>query len=73
MQARYDVAVDAIKTFHTGVSEDFLLKEAQFKDLRDRFLKSASDDYGKLAALLGTETDFASRRRWPRRTSRWPT
>src|SRR5262249_47987705 len=27
VQARYDLAVDAIKTFHTGVSEDFLLKE----------------------------------------------
>ena len=24
--ARYDLAVDAIKTFHTGVSEDFLLR-----------------------------------------------
>ena len=31
VQARYDLAVDAIKTFHTGVSEDFLLKEDQFK------------------------------------------
>ena len=27
VQARYDLAVNAIKTFHTGVSEDFLLKE----------------------------------------------
>ena len=27
VQARYDLAVEAIKTFHTGVSEDFLLKE----------------------------------------------
>src|SRR5262249_46419397 len=26
VQARYDLAVEAIKTFHTGVSEDFLLK-----------------------------------------------
>ena len=26
-EARYNLAVDAIKTFHTGVSEDFLLKE----------------------------------------------
>ncbi len=43
--------MDAIKTFHTGVSEDFLLKEPQFKALRDRLLRSASDYYGKLAAL----------------------
>ena len=62
MQARYELATDAIKTFHTGVSEDFLLKEEKFKDLRNRLLKSASDFYGKLGALLGKETDLASRR-----------
>ena len=62
VQARYDLAVEAIKTFHTGVSEDFLLKEDQFKELRDRLLKSAADFYGKLGALLGKETDVASRR-----------
>ena len=38
----YDLAVEAIKTFHTGVSEDFLLKQDQFKELRDRLLKSAA-------------------------------
>jgi serine/threonine protein kinase/tetratricopeptide (TPR) repeat protein len=62
VQARYDLAVDAIKTFHTGVSEDFLLKEPRFKELRDRLLRSASDFYRKLVALLGKETDIASRR-----------
>ena len=62
VQARYDLAVEAVKTFHTGVSEDFLLKEEKFKDLRNRLLKSASDFYGKLGALLGKESDFASRR-----------
>ena len=62
MQARYELATDAIKTFHTGVSEDFLLKEEKFKDLRNRLLTSASDFYGKLGALLGKETDLASRR-----------
>ena len=62
VQARYDLAVEAIKTFHTGVSEDFLLKQDQFKDLRDRLLKSASDYYGKLGALLRSQSDFASRR-----------
>ncbi len=62
VQARYELAVDAIKTFHTGVSEDFLLKQDQFKALRDRLLKSATEFYGKLGALLGKETDLASRR-----------
>jgi tetratricopeptide (TPR) repeat protein/tRNA A-37 threonylcarbamoyl transferase component Bud32 len=60
VQVRYDLAVEAIKTFHTGASEDFLLKQEQFKELRDRLLKSASDFYGKLGGLLSNETDFAS-------------
>ncbi len=51
-----------MKTFHTGVSEDFLLKEEGFKELRDRLLKSASDFYDKLGALLGKDTDINSRR-----------
>jgi eukaryotic-like serine/threonine-protein kinase len=62
VQDRYILAVDAIETFHTGVSEDFLLKEEKFKELRDRLLTSAADFYGKLGALLGKETNFASRR-----------
>src|SRR5262249_51520475 len=61
VQARFDLALEAIKTFHTGVSEDFLLKEEQFKDLRHRLLKSASDFYRKLSTLLGKESDLASR------------
>ena len=62
VQARYKLATEAIKTFHTGVSEDFLLKEEKFKDLRNRLLRAASEFYGKLGALLGKETDLASRR-----------
>ena len=62
VEARYKLATEAIKTFHTGVSEDFLLKEEKFKELRHTLLKSASDFYGKLGALLGRETDLASRR-----------
>src|SRR5262249_49360085 len=62
VQARYELAVEAIRTFHTGVSEDFLLKQDQFKDVRDRLLKSASDFYGRLGRLLGPESDPASRR-----------
>lgn len=62
IKARYELAVDAIKTFHTGVSEDFLLKEDKFKALRDRLLNSASEFYSRLSRLLGNETDFASRK-----------
>src|SRR5262249_61816334 len=41
---------------------NLLLTKAQFKALRDPPLKSANDSYGKLGALLGKETDLASRR-----------
>jgi tetratricopeptide (TPR) repeat protein len=62
VEQRYELAVEAIKTFHTGVSEDFLLKQDQFKDLRDRLLESAANFYGRLSALLGRETGPASHR-----------
>jgi serine/threonine-protein kinase len=62
VEQRYELAVEAIQTFHTGVSEDFLLKQDQFQGLRDRLLKSAADFYGKLSALLERETGAASRR-----------
>ncbi len=62
VEARYNLAVEAIRAFHTGVSGDFLLKQGQFKELRDRLLRSASDYYGKLGALLSRENDLASRR-----------
>jgi tetratricopeptide (TPR) repeat protein len=59
---RYALAMEAIQTFHTGVSKDFLLKEEAFKELRDRLLGSAAGFYGKLGVLLGQESDVASRR-----------
>ncbi len=59
---RYALAMEAIQTFHTGVSEDFLLKEETLKELRDRLLGSAAGFYGKLGGLLGQESDVASRR-----------
>ena len=62
VQARFDLAIEAIQTFHTGVSEDFLLKEEKFKELRNRLLKSASDFYGKLGRLLEGQSDATSRR-----------
>ena len=62
VQARYELAVEAIQAFHTGVSQDFFLKQDQFRELRDRLLKSAQDFYGRLSALLGRETGPASRR-----------
>lgn len=69
VQARYRLAMAAIKTFQTGVTQDFMLKEEKFKDLRDRLLKSAVDFYGQLGALLEKEKGGTSRRCSRRRTS----
>ncbi len=62
VQERFDLAMQATQTFHTGVSEDFLLSEDKFKGLRDRLLSSAADFYGKLGALLKPRSDSDSRR-----------
>jgi serine/threonine protein kinase/tetratricopeptide (TPR) repeat protein len=58
---RFDLAMEAIKLFHGEVSNDLLLKEKQFADLRARLLKAAADFYGKLERLLEGQTDSQSR------------
>jgi eukaryotic-like serine/threonine-protein kinase len=61
VQARFDLARDAIRLFHGEVSEDLLLKEKQFEDLRHKLLRGAADSYGKLEALLQGQSDRVSR------------
>jgi tetratricopeptide (TPR) repeat protein len=62
VQARFDMAVKAIETFHTGVSEDALLKNPQFKELRKKLLKEAAGFYADLEKLLAGQTDAKSRK-----------
>ena len=52
----------AIETFHTGVSEDALLKNAEFTELRTKLLKQAAGFYAELERLLAGQTDARSRR-----------
>lgn len=61
VEQRYRLAMDAIKTFHTGVSEDFLLQEPKFRTLRDRLLDSAATFYKKLGQASIGDSDAASR------------
>jgi serine/threonine-protein kinase len=61
-RARFELALEAIKTYHTGVSEDVLLKEEQFQGLRRRLLKGAADFYAKLEQLLAGQPDTRSQR-----------
>jgi tetratricopeptide (TPR) repeat protein len=62
VEARFETAQKAIATFHTGVSEDFLLKNEQFKELRTKLLKEAADFYSDLEKLLAGKTDTKSRK-----------
>ena len=61
-RARFELAMEAIKAFHTGVSEDLLLKQPHFQALRTRLLREASEFFGKLESLLQDQTDRRSRR-----------
>jgi serine/threonine protein kinase/tetratricopeptide (TPR) repeat protein len=61
VEARFELAQRAIALFHTGVSEDALLKNAEFKELRKKLLKEAADFYADLEKLLAGETDLKSR------------
>jgi tetratricopeptide (TPR) repeat protein/tRNA A-37 threonylcarbamoyl transferase component Bud32 len=62
IEARFETAQKAIATFHTGVSEDFLLKNERFKALRTKLLKEAAVFYSELEKLLAGKTDAKSRK-----------
>ena len=62
IQARFDLAMEAIKTFHTGVSEDVLLSNDNLKPVRDRLLGDAAKFYKRLGGQLKSGSDQASRR-----------
>jgi tetratricopeptide (TPR) repeat protein len=61
VQARFELAQKAIALFHTGVSEDMLLKNAEFEELRTKLLKEAAGFYADLERLLAGQTDAKSR------------
>ena len=60
-RSRFALAQEAIRTFHTGVSEDLLLKQAEFGALRTKLLRGARDFYQKLERLLEGHADRESR------------
>ena len=56
-QARFALALEAIQTFHTGASEDLLLKEPQFGALRAKLLRTALDFYLTLKEAMEADPD----------------
>ena len=61
VQAQFDLALEAIKRFHTGVSEDLLLKNDALKSLRDRLLSDSAEFYKRLGGLFRGQPDRRSR------------
>lgn len=62
VQTRFELAQKAIATFHTGVSEDVLLRSNQFNELRTHLLKEAAGFYRDLEGLLKDQSDVRSRK-----------
>jgi eukaryotic-like serine/threonine-protein kinase len=60
-RSRFDLALEAIKTFHAGVSQDVLLKERQFQGLRTKLIGGATEFCQRLEAMLKGQPDSRSR------------
>jgi serine/threonine-protein kinase len=60
-RARFELALEAIRMFHNGVSDDLVLREAEFAGLRSRLLRDAIGFYRKLEHDLESHSDRASR------------
>src|SRR5262249_58883427 len=60
-QARFNLAMQAVRAFTTGASEDVILKEKALEGLRTKLLGQSQQFYEKLRTSLEDEPDRASR------------
>ena len=60
-QARFDLAMEAVRAFTTGASEDVMLKERALDGLRKKLLGQSQTFYQRLRQSLEGETDRSSR------------
>jgi serine/threonine-protein kinase len=60
-QQRFDLALEAIRRYHTDLIAELVFQQDQFKDLRDRLLRDAVGFYHKLETLLLGQVDARSR------------
>ena len=61
VQARFDLAREAIRSLKQGVEEEEALKEDRLRPLRDKLLGSARRFYDRLGGLLQGQADDASK------------
>ncbi len=59
--ARFNLALEAIKLFHGQVGDDLVLKQDQFRPMRNKLLLGAAGFYGQLEGLLKNQPDRTSR------------
>ena len=60
-RARFELAQEAIRMFHTGVSEDLLLKQKEFGGFRTKLLRRHRSSIASWKRLLGGQADRGSR------------
>ncbi len=60
-EQRFTLAMDAIKSFYTGVSDDVMLREKNLSPLRKKLLESARGFYQLMEKQLEGKSDRASR------------
>ena len=61
VQARFDLAREAIRSFKAGVEQEESLKEDRLRPLRDKLLGSARRFYDRLGELMQGQSDAASK------------
>jgi serine/threonine-protein kinase len=59
---RFELAMEAIESYYTGVSEDVVLRAPELRDLRDKLLRNALAFYERLRVELDAAGDRDSRR-----------
>jgi len=60
-EERFELALDAIRSYHEGISQDLILGDQQFSDIREQLLSSSVAFYNRLVASLKNEPDSAAR------------
>ena len=66
-QARFDLAMEAVRAFTNGASEDVILKEKALEGLRKKLLGQSRSFYDKLRVRWRGRRTGHRGRRWPRR------
>ncbi len=62
-QTQFDLALDAIGQYHSGVSNDFILRQKEFEPLRQTLLTSPKNFYAQLTSSLENYPDLDSGQR----------